>query len=106
VSRECRDISPAEAESYILGYTIGNDISCRLFQMPEQAGGQFFFAKAFDKFAPLGPTLINPNIFDGGKGVILTTRVNGKAVQEVEIMKDMIFAPAKILSFMSQGDHD
>lgn len=72
--------------------------------MPEQAGGQFFFAKAFDKFAPIGPTLINPDIFNGGKDARLITRVNGKVVQEVEIMKDMIFGPAKILSFMSQGN--
>jgi len=103
VSRECRDVSPSEAESYILGYTIGNDLSCRLYQMPDQAGGQFFFAKAFDKFAPLGPTLISPEIFDGGKGFNLVTRVNGKVVQEVEILKDIIFKPAQILSFMSQG---
>jgi 2-keto-4-pentenoate hydratase/2-oxohepta-3-ene-1,7-dioic acid hydratase in catechol pathway len=71
--------------------------------MPEQAGGQFFFAKAFDKFAPLGPTLISPEIFGGGKGFNLVTRVNGKVVQEVEILNDMIFKPARILSFMSQG---
>lgn len=103
VARECRDITPTEAASYILGYTIGNDLSCRLFQMPEQNGGQFFFAKAFDKFAPLGPTLISPEVFGDGKGFKLITKVNGKVVQEVEILKDMIFDPARILSFMSQG---
>jgi 2-keto-4-pentenoate hydratase/2-oxohepta-3-ene-1,7-dioic acid hydratase in catechol pathway len=71
--------------------------------MPEQAGGQFFFAKAFDKFAPIGPCLISPDIFGDGKNFALTTRVNGKVVQQVGIMSDMIFSPAKILSFMSQG---
>lgn len=71
--------------------------------MPEQTGGQFFFAKAFDKFAPLGPTLISPEVFGDGKGFKLITKVNGKVVQEVEILKDMIFDPARILSFMSQG---
>jgi 2-keto-4-pentenoate hydratase/2-oxohepta-3-ene-1,7-dioic acid hydratase in catechol pathway len=73
--------------------------------MPEQAGGQFFYAKAFDKFAPLGPTLISPEVFGNGKGIKLVTRVNGKVVQEVEILKDMIFNPARILSFMSQGNY-
>lgn len=71
--------------------------------MPEQAGGQFFFAKAFDKFAPIGPSLISPEIFGNGKDFTLTTRVNGKVVQHVNILSDMIFSPAKILSFMSQG---
>jgi 2-keto-4-pentenoate hydratase/2-oxohepta-3-ene-1,7-dioic acid hydratase in catechol pathway len=103
-SRACRDISPAEAESYILGYTAGNDISCRLYQMPDQCGGQFFFAKAFDKFAPLGPTLISPEIFGKGEGFKLTTRVGGEVMQESEFAKDMIFNPAKILSWMSQGE--
>jgi 2-keto-4-pentenoate hydratase/2-oxohepta-3-ene-1,7-dioic acid hydratase in catechol pathway len=73
--------------------------------MPEQAGGQFFFAKAFDKFAPIGPTLISPEIFGDGKDFKLVTRVNGKVVQQVEILKDMIFNPARILSFMSQGSY-
>lgn len=106
VARECRDLSPEEAGSYILGYTVGNDLSCRLFQMPEQLGGQFFFAKAFDKFAPLGPTLISPEIFGDGKDIKLVTRVNGKVVQEVDVVKDMVFNPARILSFMSQGIHN
>lgn len=103
-SRECRDITPTQAESHILGYTAGNDISCRMFQVPEQCGGQFYFAKAFDKFAPLGPTLISPEIFGKGEGLKLITRVNGEVLQESEFMKDLIFSPAKILSWMSQGE--
>jgi 2-keto-4-pentenoate hydratase/2-oxohepta-3-ene-1,7-dioic acid hydratase in catechol pathway len=63
------------------------------------------FAKAFDKFAPLGPTLISAHLFDEGKGSRLTTRINGKVVQRVDIMKDIIFSPARILSFMSQGSY-
>jgi 2-keto-4-pentenoate hydratase/2-oxohepta-3-ene-1,7-dioic acid hydratase in catechol pathway len=88
-----------------LGYTAGNDLSCRLHQMPEQGGGQFFFAKGFDKFAPLGPTLISPEVFAGGKELKLVTRVNGQVLQETEFMKDLIWSPAKILSFMSQGEY-
>jgi 2-keto-4-pentenoate hydratase/2-oxohepta-3-ene-1,7-dioic acid hydratase in catechol pathway len=103
-SRECRDLSPEEAESYILGYTAGNDLSCRLYQLPEQCGGQFFFAKAFDKFAPVGPTLINSEVFGKGEGIKLSTKVNGEVVQESECMKDFIWTPAKVLSQMSQGE--
>jgi 2-keto-4-pentenoate hydratase/2-oxohepta-3-ene-1,7-dioic acid hydratase in catechol pathway len=103
-SRECRDLSPAEAESYILGYTAGNDLSCRLYQLAEQCGGQFFFAKAFDKFAPVGPTLISSEVFGKGEGIKLITRVNDEVVQESECMKDFIWTPAKVLSQMSQGE--
>jgi 2-keto-4-pentenoate hydratase/2-oxohepta-3-ene-1,7-dioic acid hydratase in catechol pathway len=102
-SRQCKDVSASEASSYILGYTAGNDLSCRLHQMPDQAGGQFFFAKAFDKFAPIGPILLSPQIFNDGKGLKLIARVNGKVRQEADLSKDMIFSPAQILSRMSQG---
>ena len=75
-SRECRDISPKEAKGYILGFTAGNDLSCRMFQMSDVAGGQFFYAKAFDKFAPLGPTLASSKIF-AMESARLITAVNG-----------------------------
>ena len=71
--------------------------------MHEQNGGQFFYAKAFDKFAPIGPVLVSPRVYNNGKGVKLTTRVNGQVMQDVEINQDMVFSPRQILSFMSQS---
>ncbi|KAL1617885.1 hypothetical protein SLS56_010807 [Neofusicoccum ribis] len=103
-SRTCRDVGPAEAESYILGYTVGNDFSCRLWQLSDRAGGQFYFANAFDKFAPIGPVLVNPERAALNKGVRQTTRVNGVAVQTMENCKtDWIWSPAQILSWMSRA---
>ncbi|KAJ5540917.1 hypothetical protein N7494_005993 [Penicillium frequentans] len=101
-SAECRDISPKEAGDYILGYTVGNDLSCRIFQLPQNSGGQFFFAKAFDHFAPIGPTLISPKLFKSG-GFNLVTKVNGEVRQKADFQKDMVFSPERILSHMSQG---
>lgn len=93
-----------QAESHILGYTVGNDLSCRFFQLPNNSGGQFYFAKAFDKFAPIGPALVSPKHFDAGASTRrLTTKVNGKIVQDTLIAEDMIFSLAQILSQMSQG---
>lgn len=82
---------------------MGNDLSCRFFQLPAQNGGQFYYAKAFDKFAPIGPALVSPELFNSGDKTTLTTRVNGKVTQNVEIQKDRIFSPAQVLSFMSQS---
>ncbi|KAI8630942.1 fumarylacetoacetate hydrolase family protein [Xylariaceae sp. FL1651] len=100
-SRTCKDLTESEAADAILGYTIGNDLSCRLFQLPDQGGGQFFYAKAFDNFAPIGPTLISKEAFSMSKR--LTTKVNGEVRQEANFEDDMVFGPAKVLSFMSQG---
>ncbi|KAF5572705.1 bifunctional 4-hydroxyphenylacetate degradation enzyme [Fusarium pseudoanthophilum] len=103
ISKQCRDISPKEAKDYILGYTVGNDISCRMYQLPKHSAGQFFFAKAFDKFAPIGPALISPAIFGDGSGFTVVAKVNGEVRQEAEFKKDMVFSPEQILSHMSQG---
>lgn len=102
-SKECKDLSPKEAKDYILGYTVGLDLSCRMFQLPKNQGGQFYFAKAFDKFAPIGPSLISPAIFGNGASFTITTKVNGQVRQEAEFQTDMVFSPEQILSHMSQG---
>ena len=96
-------MSPQQAKDYILGYTLGNDLSCRMFQIQKNSGGQFFYAKAFDKFAPIGPTLISPELFGDGSSLEVITRVNGAVRQKADLGKDMIFSPDKILSHMSQG---
>lgn len=102
--KKCRDLSPTEAEANILGYTAGNDISCRMQQLPENCGGQFFFAKGFDKFAPLGPTLISPEtVKNSPESVKLTTRVNGEVRQETTPFENLIWSCAELLSRMSQG---
>ncbi|WPB05550.1 uncharacterized protein RHO25_010203 [Cercospora beticola] len=103
-SRECKNITPAEADNNILGYTVGNDLSCRFFQLPNNSGGQFFYAKAFDKFAPIGPVLVSADTYaKTAAGRRLRTKVNGKVVQDVELATDMMFTPAQVLNHMSQG---
>ncbi|KAK4494335.1 hypothetical protein PRZ48_014633 [Zasmidium cellare] len=99
-SKTAKNITPEQAPEYILGYTVGNDISCRTHQAPENCGWQFYFAKAFDKFAPMGPVLLNPEALT--KDVKLVTKVNGDVVQESKCLEDMIFSINDILSWMSQ----
>ncbi|KAI0472420.1 fumarylacetoacetate hydrolase family protein [Xylaria cf. heliscus] len=101
-SRTCKDLSESEAADAILGYTIGNDLSCRMFQLPDRGGGQFFYAKAFDDFAPIGPTLVGRDAFSA-LSTRITLKVNGETRQDADFEEDMVFSPAKILSFMSQG---
>jgi hypothetical protein len=89
---------------YILGYTTGNDPSCRFFQLPEQSGGQFFYAKAFDKFAPIGPVLASPHIYNAAKATAtLITRINREVKKNTLIRDDMVFSAERMLSWMSQS---
>jgi len=52
IGRRVRNITPAAAARYILGYTTAQDISDRTIQNSES---QWARAKSFDTFTPLGP---------------------------------------------------
>jgi 2-keto-4-pentenoate hydratase/2-oxohepta-3-ene-1,7-dioic acid hydratase in catechol pathway len=95
-----KNVSAADAPSAILGYTIGNDLTARVFQ--RTAGqGQYTYAKGFDAFAPLGPRLVHPRCFDPTTASGITTRVNGKTVQDSPF--DFIFQVPQLVEFLTNG---
>jgi 2-keto-4-pentenoate hydratase/2-oxohepta-3-ene-1,7-dioic acid hydratase in catechol pathway len=100
-SKDAKDVSVEDAPSYILGYTVGNDLTARLFQAPTTGGGQFTYAKAFDKFAPMGPALINAVAFGPIAKKRIRTSINGRVVQDSPM--DLIWGLAELVSFLSQG---
>ncbi len=93
--RECRNVSPEEAPSYVLGYTCGNDVTARDLQARD---GQWTRAKSFDTFCPLGP-FIETDIDPGNLAIEL--RLNGEARQSSNTA-NMAFSPADLLSFVSR----
>ncbi|KAH6690748.1 2-hydroxyhepta-2,4-diene-1,7-dioate isomerase [Leptodontidium sp. MPI-SDFR-AT-0119] len=95
-SKAAKDVSVEDAPNYILGYTIGNDLTARLFQI-----GQYTYAKSFDKFAPIGPAIVNAQGFGAVAERKLKTTINGRVVQESPV--DLIWGPAELVSFLSQG---
>ena len=40
IGKDAKNVSEADALSYVLGYTAGNDVSARNFQLPDASGGQ------------------------------------------------------------------
>jgi 2-keto-4-pentenoate hydratase/2-oxohepta-3-ene-1,7-dioic acid hydratase in catechol pathway len=52
IGRRVRNVTPAAASRYVLGYTAAEDISDRTIQNAES---QWARAKSFDTFTPLGP---------------------------------------------------
>jgi 2-keto-4-pentenoate hydratase/2-oxohepta-3-ene-1,7-dioic acid hydratase in catechol pathway len=100
-SKEAKNVSVEDAPSYILGYTVGNDLTARLFQAPANGGGQFTYAKAFDQFAPIGPAIVNAASFGTVAEKKIKTTINGRVVQDSPL--DLVFGPAQLVSFLSQG---
>ena len=85
----------------MLGYTVGNDVSSRYWQRPPRSGMQFCYAKSFDAFAPLGPTILSPEVTDL-KTLHLTTKVNGEIRQDSSI-SDLLFDVPEMIAHASRG---
>ena len=95
IGKEAKDISQAEAPSFIFGVTAGNDLTERSWQSHDL---QWMRAKASDGFGPVGPVLVSGLDYDD---LLLTTRLNGEIVQQ-ESTLNMIHKPAKVVSYLSR----
>jgi 2-keto-4-pentenoate hydratase/2-oxohepta-3-ene-1,7-dioic acid hydratase in catechol pathway len=85
---------PVEAQNYIFGYTIGNDVTARDLQRRD---GQWTRSKSFDTFCPLGPW-IDTN-FDTAD-TIITCHVNGE-LRQMGSTRDMVFGVNQLIAFIS-----
>lgn len=91
--------SEASALEYVAGYTVGNDVSERHWQL-EGPGGQWGIGKSFPTFGPLGPSLVVGDI--DPTALAISSRVNGETRQNSNT-KDMIFPVAHLIWYVSQA---
>lgn len=99
IGRKAKCVSAKDADEYIAGYTIMNDVSARDMQSLD---GQWFRGKNCDTFAPLGPCLVTSDeVKDPGK-LTLQMRLNGK-VRQNSNTSNLVFGPSALLSFLSQS---
>ena len=101
IGKECSDVSESKALDYVLGYSIGNDVSHRDWQI-KHGGGQWSLGKGFDGWAPFGPGIVSTELIKDPQTLKIGTKVNGETVQNGET-NDMIFGVAKTIAFLSQG---
>jgi 2-keto-4-pentenoate hydratase/2-oxohepta-3-ene-1,7-dioic acid hydratase in catechol pathway len=95
IAREMRDVSAADALSYVLGYTCALDVTARDAQRSDL---QWVRGKSADGFCPVGPWLetdLDPT------AVSVQTRVNGELRQDGHT-RDMIFGVAEVLAYISR----
>ncbi|KAF4493701.1 fumarylacetoacetate hydrolase family [Fusarium agapanthi] len=102
LGKDCKDLEADDVFEYILGYTAGNDVSSRYWQMPERSGNQHGSAKSFDKFAPIGPTITSTSVITNPAELRLESFVNGEKRQSTKT-DDMIFDVPTILRHLSRG---
>ena len=99
IGRAAKNVSRADALSYVFGYTVANDVSARDWQF-KWGGGQFCQGKGFDTFCPLGPVLVTADELTDPGALGLSTQVNGEERQR-STTADLIFDVPTLIEFLS-----
>jgi 2-keto-4-pentenoate hydratase/2-oxohepta-3-ene-1,7-dioic acid hydratase in catechol pathway len=94
IGRRGRNVTAESARDFVLGYTIGNDVTARDLQKTD---GQWTRAKGFDTFCPFGPWIDTD--FDPSDALI-TCRVNGQ-MRQLASTRDMVFGIGVLIAYVS-----
>ncbi|MGZ7107269.1 MAG: fumarylacetoacetate hydrolase family protein, partial [Candidatus Angelobacter sp.] len=98
IGKEAKNVSEADALSYVAGYCTGNDFTARDLQL--ETGGQWMIGKTPDQFAPLGPYMVTADQINPDN-LKLETRVNGETRQSSNT-SDFIFNSRQMVSYISR----
>ena len=79
IGKKAKRVLEKDAQDYIFGYCICNDVSDREWQ--KNKGGQWVKGKSGDTFGPLGPYLVTKDEFDDLNNINLSLDVNGNRHQ-------------------------
>ncbi|MCM3509196.1 fumarylacetoacetate hydrolase family protein [Rothia sp. P100] len=97
IGKEGRRIPVEEAEEYLLGYTVLNDVSVRDWQ---GRTSEWFQGKNWDSMTPFGPVIVSPDELDIAGGLAMTCTVDGEIRQQGSTA-NLIFKPAEVISYIS-----
>ncbi|BAD41934.1 fumarylacetoacetate hydrolase family protein [Symbiobacterium thermophilum] len=98
IGRRMKDVAPADALSYVFGYTIANDVSHRDAQKADGAFG-FGRGKSYDTFCPCGPAVVTEGIDPADALITLTCN---EEVRQSDSTGLMIHPVPELLSYLSQ----
>jgi 2-keto-4-pentenoate hydratase/2-oxohepta-3-ene-1,7-dioic acid hydratase in catechol pathway len=93
--KKARNVSEEEALDYVMGWTIGNDVSERTWQANDRT---FWRSKNTDTFKPMGPWIVTDVPLEGMRTKV---RINGREMENFET-NDMIFSAATFISEVSK----
>ena len=79
IGKRAKHVKEEQAQDYIIGYCICNDISEREWQ--KDRGGQWVKGKSGDTFGPLGPYLVTKDEIENPLNLNLYLDLNGKRRQ-------------------------
>ncbi|WP_233834248.1 fumarylacetoacetate hydrolase family protein [Paraburkholderia sp. ZP32-5] len=95
IGKRAKNVTPAEAEQCIFGWTIGNDITERSWQKNDPTNLR---GKNADTFKPMGPWITTGlSLAD----MTTTVRLNGEQIHEFAT-GNMLFSPGEVISAISR----
>jgi 2-keto-4-pentenoate hydratase/2-oxohepta-3-ene-1,7-dioic acid hydratase in catechol pathway len=100
IGKRGRDIPEGDALSYVMGYTVVNDVSARDQQFANAK--QWDRGKSFDTFCPYGPYIVTRDEIPDPHVLQVRTVLNGKEMQNSNT-RNLIFNVNKIIAYASQG---
>lgn len=98
IGKTARNVSPADALSYVFGYCTGNDLTAR---DPQSRTSQWMLGKSLDGFGPLGPYLVTADQVPDPDNLKIECRVNGE-IRQSSNTSDMVFNCAALVSYISK----
>lgn len=78
IGKDAKNVPIDQAQEYVLGYTILNDVSARELQSAHQ---QWYFGKSLDGFTPIGPWIVTRDEIGWLPELTIQCYVNGELRQ-------------------------
>ncbi|MFE9438445.1 fumarylacetoacetate hydrolase family protein [Streptomyces sp. NPDC006602] len=100
MGRTGKNISQADAWSYVAGVTAGQDISDRREQWRKPIN-QFTLPKSYDTFSPIGPYLVTLDEFEDPDDIEVAGWVDDLEVQRGRT-SDLIFSVPELIAWLSK----
>ncbi len=97
-------VTDANLGEFIAGLVVTNDVSARDIQLPKT---QFYEAKSYPTFTPVGPALVllNSEELARFRDLRLTLSVNDEQRQNATVGGDMLYPPVQALQALTRFQH-
>ena len=102
IGKEGSHISRADANGYVAGYTLLNDVTARDLQnVAFEVQRPWSYTKGVDTFTPIGPHVVLPGAVSDPHNLAMTMRVNGEEIAHANT-NTMLFQVPVLIEYISQ----
>src|SRR4030042_4150352 len=99
IGQKVKNVPAEKINDFIYGYTIIDDVTARDLQKNDK---QWFRAKSFDTFGPIGPRIVTREQIGDPQNLGLKSYVNGELRQNSNT-DEMIFKVFELISYISKS---